>query len=255
MKLLIVVPTKNRPAAFQRQTYRWLQYMDFDYKVFMEKEDVPRYNYLKPEEVVVLPESNKGLGYSLHFARGYALKNGYDAVFKCDDDIVNWNTTERITPKDKELGIKRIVTQYINDSLEVMEKRPQVGGVGLPYGNEMFEVKKFTSINSRFQTAYIVRTEFFGTNPAVNTFEDFYASVKVWYAGYLTLRYGLTGMRCPMPGENAGGHQDFDRFELAKREVEEFRKIEPACQFKSKKDKLWRIEPDLKTFRYKQQKI
>src|SRR6476646_2776840 len=192
MKLLIVVPTKNRPDSFKRQTYRWLPLLGRDYKIFIEAEDRPKYDYLTDDELVILPESNKGLGYSLHQARLYALDHGYDVVFKCDDDMTNWNDLNRRTPADKEQGIKRILNQYIEDSLAEMQKQPRVAAVGLPYSNEMFDVKKFTYINIRLQSSYIVRTEFFAPNPKMSTFEDFYTSINIWYSGNLTLRYGLT---------------------------------------------------------------
>lgn len=254
MKILIAVPSKNRVQGLKKNTLSWLKHSKYDWKVFVEPQDETSYaEVVDKNKTVVLDQNDQGLGYAKKAIKAYAEDNNYDLIFKVDDDITAWRNianrgkkgskTRHPTTKEE---YAEIFDKIISDSLEIFNRYPEMGGVSLPYGNQMLAVKKWTHLNARLQTAYITRTELFipETGGRYHVFEDFATYMWIRKKGFKTLRYGLTGIDCEQVGSNAGGHQDFDRLAEAKREAEELRKIYPALQFKEV-DKPWEIEPRL----------
>ena len=179
------------------------------------------------------------------------MKNNYDFIFKLDDDIVNWTDLDKRVPKgDNILGIKRILTQLINDSIFAFDNIPRLGGVSLFYGNELYtELKKWYGENQRFQTAYIIRTSLFEPITGTDTFEDFAMTLNVIYNKYKILRYGLTSIRCEDIGSNAGGLQDFNRKHLALQAISILKdKFGPELKTRIKPHKAWYLEPILNSY-------
>jgi hypothetical protein len=260
MKLLIAVPSKNRPEGLIKNTLRWLTYSKYPWKIFIEPQDTQKYqealalrsDFKVSDVLVSLDKDNQGLGYAKVSIQKYAEQHGFDVIFKVDDDLKSWRD-QRNRNKEKTTRHKWSVSDYgdvfnklINDGLEALNKYPSVGAIGLAYRNEIWEPQKWSSINARLQTAYMVYTKLF--NPpkaeAISVFEDFATYLWVRKCGYDTLRHGLIGIDCEDIGTNNGGHQDFNRYELAKKEAILLQEIYPALRFKIV-DKPWKIEPKL----------
>lgn len=252
MKILIFVPSKNRVEIFEKYTFRWLKEL-MDYKVFLEPQDVEAYKTLglDDENIVVLPENNQGLGYSLSKVKQYAEDNSYDAVWKIDDDIKSF-----IRKGTKETGLSEEERTYaradaFRDALRVVEdvlsKKPQVGAIGFPYSFQQWQTEKNIDLDKKLQTSYIVRTNLFSPKPEISTQEDYYAYIRVRMAGYHSARINVFGLDLGVEvGGGTGGLQDFDRATMSETEKELIKQEFPNIVFKKKADRAWGWEVDFK---------
>jgi len=238
MKPLIAIPSKNRPEILQKCVLSWVIYTGFDYCVFVEPQDEQVYSVLTPEHIEILPDNNRGLGYSKMHMLAYAKKYNYDLIFKIDDDVSGFKG-RGLHQSSKVVDNFKIL---MNDCLEVFEKHKEVKGIGFPYRNELFEIRKWTGVNQRFQTCYITRTDWWHADECISCFEDYAAYMYIRAKNGTILRYGKMGIDCLPVGEGTGGHQDFDRLQQAKNEIDYLKNLYPAIIAK-KVDKPWRIEP------------
>lgn len=108
----------------------------------------------------------------------------------------------------------------------------------------MFDKGKWTGINQRLQSCYIVRTDSFHADRRISVFEDLANFLYIRVANGIVLRYGDAGLDVEDVGTNPGGHQDFDRRVAAEKELLELRKIYPGLKFKKVTGKNWDVEPD-----------
>lgn len=239
MKILIAIPSKDRVDIFKRNAWQWLIYTGLEYKVFIEPQDQEKYKGLV--DIVIMDKNNQGLGYAKQCIKQYAQQNGYDFIFKVDDDVRGFTNYRKKLPP-QEAG--QWLAQVIEDIKQAFEQYPEIKAVGFPYSFEMYE-KKHWEVTKRLQTAYIVRTQDFHVNPGISVFEDFAAALSIIAGGGIVMRYGLAGIDMGVKvGGGTGGHQSFDRFEQAKKELDLLRKIYPPLNFR-KVDKPWKIEPDI----------
>jgi hypothetical protein len=241
-KVLVIVPTKGRTATIFQDTLRWLPQCQLNYMVICEMEEQFVYSdKLGPLHTMILPESNKGLGYSLSKAKEFAEQAGYKYIFKLDDDIKNWiGQTRRSGNSDSVVEFTRTMC----DIIEALEKREEVGGIGFVYRNQMFQLRKWVMMDYPFRTAYCVRTELFRPEVGISDFEDFYASLVIYGEGKHTLTYGLAGIDCKEVGKFEGGLQCFNRDEQSRRSAAIIMQKYPKMQFKRVEGRAWKIEPD-----------
>ncbi len=242
MKLLIAIPSKNRIDILASNALKWVPYSGVDWKVFVEPQDLMQYQrYISESNIIVLPENNKGLGYSKQIIKEYAKAGGYTHIFKIDDDVrgfTKWR--QRLSDEAMTTWFREIMF----DVEKAFDIYSQVRAVSFPYGFEMYEKKKW-EVTKRIQTAYIVATESLYVDPAISVFEDFATGLHIMAKGGLILKYGMAGINMGVKvGGGTGGHQSYDRCLQAINEVEPLRKIYPALNFR-KVDKPWKIEPDL----------
>ena len=83
-KWLALVPSKGRPDEFAKKCKPLLETLPIDSAVLLEASDYDKYDY--PNKIL-LDKENQGIGYAIHFARLWAEENGYDVIFKIDDDV------------------------------------------------------------------------------------------------------------------------------------------------------------------------
>lgn len=244
MKLLVALPSKNRPDVLRSNALSWVDDLGFDYKIFIEPQDVEKYR-LPKENIVILPENNRGYGFAKVCIKKYAQENGYDYIFKVDDDIKSWTDFRKVlNPVETALQIKKVVA-LIEKKFERYES---LAGVSFPYSFQMFEHFSFKKAKG-VRTAYIFRTEEFYADERVSNFDDFAMSISAIVHNKFILTCGLTGMVMGVKvGGGKGGQQDFDRLEQSKKEVGVLREIYPPLQFR-RVEKRWGIEPDLKSIK------
>lgn len=245
MKILFAIPSKNRVEILKKYTYQWLRLMDFDWKIFVEPQDMEK--YAEFDNLISLPENNQGLGYAKKFIKQYATENGYDLIFKIDDDIKCFTDfRKRTTPEHTAI----LLEDFIED--EVMfefSKHEILGAIAFPYSFHMFEKSQWKPAK-KLQTCYITRTEFF-TNDKYDftVFEDFAVGLDILVHGSKIMKYGLIGQELGVEvGKGTGGLQDFSRKILAEKDAEQLRKMYPPINFK-KVDKPWEIEPDMRSIK------
>lgn len=244
MKLLIAVPSKGRAALFKKRTFRWLPDVGYDYQVFVEPQELAAYQAIT-SRVVNIGANDRGLWYCKQCIQKYATEQGYEVVFKMDDDIFWWSSgTGR---RNHESTMKALRTA-IPACMNVFEKNTQVGAIGFNYAIFMHQQYSDNwSINQRLQTAYMVRTDSMYVKENVSTFEDYYTGLMIWLNGGHTLRCNLAGIQMSgtkLTGIDGGGLQMFDRSKMALQEIELMRQVYPALRIKRVKDKAWQYEPD-----------
>jgi hypothetical protein len=237
MKCLVFIPSKGRPESIRSNTLPLVKRLGLDYRIFVEPQDAEAYSFAN---VVTLPENDKGLGYSTSIAKQYAVINGYDLMFRLDDDVHEIGNLE-------------------NDIAKVLDvfKMPTVGAVVFPYSFEFYAKtdKLFSRVNKRTQTCYIIRTKCFEPSASVSTFDDFYQFLLLRQAGLDTLFCSRHMIKCKPVGKGKGGLQCFDRKEMAKREIAIFQAIDPSITIISKPDKPWGYEPKFTSPKYKSRPI
>ena len=242
MKLLIAIPSKNRVDVLEKNAMQWVPLTGIDWMVFVEPQDADKYAHFNlSNHGFVLPENNKGLGYAKSQIKKYAIENGYTHIFKIDDDVQGFTKYRQRLFKEV---TAEWVKEFITDIKSVFERYSKVKAVAFPYAFEMYELKKWETAK-RIQTAYICRIEDFHADEKISVFEDFASGLKIITAGGAILKYCMAGIEMGVKvGGGTGGHQSFDRFEQAKKEAEELRKIYPPLNFR-RVNKPWKIEPDM----------
>lgn len=242
MKILVAVPSKNRAEELVKYTYSWLskvEGLDIDYRIFVEPQDYDSYGV---DNLVNIGQNDQGLFFVKQFIYDYALENGYDAIFKVDDDVRGWtNYRAKQGPEDS----AKTFIKIIEESVKQFNKHPEIKAVGFPYSFQMFSQFEWAKSN-RLQTCYLVRTESFSPKEGVSVFEDFYTALRIRVNGGMILRYGLSGIDLGNGvGKGKGGLQMFDRDELAKKEIEIMKELYPMLTVKEVKGKSWSVEPVL----------
>lgn len=252
MKLLIAIPSKGRTNTIFKRTLRWVVRTGFDVRVFVEPQEIEAYreatrdaNYqnrldLSDENFVDIGKNDQGLAYVKNFMKQYAIKNGYDLLFRMDDDILRFTGRGKNLPDD--LMIIKF-SEMVGRCRVTFGRYPDVAGIGFGYRNELFEPKEWSLINGRLQTCYIIRPEYIADG--FNCFDDFADYVNIRAQNKLTLRYGLLGIDAAGVGKEKGGLQSFDRNELAKADGLKLRELYPAMRFKKVDKKSWSFEPIL----------
>lgn len=236
------MPSKNRAETLSKYTYQWLKLMDFDWKIFVEPQDVEKYKDF--QNVEVIPENDKGLGYVKEHIQAFCYKNGYDLVFKIDDDVKCF-TNFRKTTKPEETA--EMMNNFLKEKALPMFEKETLGAIAFPYSFEMYEKFEFEK-TKRVQTSYICRVQYIKQKETgISVFEDFAVGLSILVDNRIILKCGTMGQNLGVKvGGGSGGLQDFDRSICAMREVELLRKIYPPLGFR-KVDKPWKIEPNLRT--------
>lgn len=246
MKTLIAIPSKGRAEA--ALTSEWSKLLDSSYTVvwFVEPQDYESYRNAMPEAVLSVLEANdRGLWFAKLGILKYARENGYEIVFKVDDDVRGLAGKDRKVKRGKEAA--RIFEEAHDDCIWAFHKYPLVKAIGFPYSHQMFTVKKWAGINARLQSCYAVRVEDWDIDPEVEVFEDFWTSIRIIAQNGNTLRYGFMGMDCDV-GKMAGGIQgipDFSRDEKAKKAIAYMQRFYPI-DARPVEGKKWSVEPSMR---------
>lgn len=248
MKILIAIPSKNRSEKIAKKTLSWVTKLPYGWRVFVEPQDRASYAiYVDQDQLVTLAQNDQGLGYAKREIKAYALKHGYDLIFKVDDDVPLWSPGYGSYQENKE-STPATVAQALQECAELFGRFGTLGAI-------CFNYKMFMHIqggkpryakNSRLQTVYVIRSELFSGDPAIQCFEDFMQTLLLWRDGYKTLRmnyFGFSSGDTNYAGKGAGGLQSFDRVALARKEAEYILETYPWVQWRAV-DRPWAIEPD-----------
>lgn len=197
-KLICLIPSKARALRLEAMTGSWLFSSEVDYKILVEPQDEE--SYKKFDNVLVLPENDKGLDYSLYHGKQYAVEHEYDVIFKIDDDIAGWFPTydkrdlyNYGSPNEVQRNETQRFQMILKDTSEPLE-HPEIGGISFGYRQEFWHKKMWVAVNQRFQTCYIVKTHLFKPDPTTgymgSMWQDFTDFFNVIDAGKKVLRYG-----------------------------------------------------------------
>lgn len=250
MKLLIAIPSRSRSELLEKCVLPWLLPClpgigDASLAIFVEPQQ--HYEYSKvvdPTHLVDLPFSDKGNEFACDWIGHYAVENKFDLVLKLDDDVRGF--VQRFSARKNLEKSQTIFLDMIEDCRPMFEKEQRLGGIGYPYAHQMWEVKKWLSVNSRLQTCYMVRASHMRTPyEHLQHWEDFYRFLRILNMNQLTLRYGLAGIECEPVGKTPGGCQDFDRASQAQKSMAYLNRMWPGIAWK-RTDHSWGVEPDFK---------
>lgn len=92
MKVLLAIPSYKRPYILEKRTWSWAcKLQKCDVKIFCDSKEYIYYSQVAGKENVVKGArqgDSDGLIQQLNFIGQYAIDNGYDIVWKVDDDML-----------------------------------------------------------------------------------------------------------------------------------------------------------------------
>lgn len=237
MKILVCIPSKGRSENIKKYTISFLKRLNLDYRIFIEPQDKPFYNY---DFIEVHSENNIGLGGALVNCKKYAEQNGYDIILKIDDDVTAIGAIEN--------DLDKILKAFLIN---------EISAICFPYDFEFYSKtdKMFTRVNKRLQTAYFIKTNRFRPSKDVSTFEDFYQFLQIINNKEKTLFCSKHLIKCNAVGKGSGGLQMFDRELMAKKEINIFKNIDKTIEVIVKNNKSWKYEPKFTDKKYKSKAI
>lgn len=246
MRTLIAVPSKNRVETLRKNALAWVPLVGIDYIVFVEPQDFGNYlEVVDSHHLLCLEKNDMGLGYVKNFIKQYATENGYELIFKVDDDTKGF-TDYRISAKSPEESAKN-VKKFLALFEEQVWHHQEIKAVAFPYSFHMFDEFDFKP-TKKVQSTYMVRTEWLCVQgKEFSVFEDFAVGLNIVVNNGFVMKYGKSGQMVGVPvGEGTGGLQDFDRTALVEKEAAMLREIYPPLRF-NKVNKPWGIEPDMRS--------
>ena len=87
MKVLLAIPSYNRPYEIEKKCLFWLKELkDIDWKIFIRSEQYVYYSQLIPKNNLVCINVNS-FRETINAIGEYAKSNSYDLVHKIDDDM------------------------------------------------------------------------------------------------------------------------------------------------------------------------
>lgn len=237
MKLLVAVPSYNRPYDIEKRTGYWLKDLkQFDYKVFVEPSEAIYYEQSIGKDNIVVTKDGIGLVGQLVAIGNYAKKNGYDLVTKIDDD------TYYTLPKRGKAYGREIIENSLNDIVERFTNDKNLGVVGFASGMD-YIFNKNVGFKKRKKPIYgtaVVRPEVFTSmDGRGKMFADLLISLSCKDLGMeIETHYGCQEQRITL--KNKGGLQSFNRTEIAKETykimLEKYPEITPLKDGKYKDD-------------------
>jgi len=208
MNILVAIPSKSRPYDILKRTMKWITNSKYDFKVFVEPEELRYYiQTIGIDKVVCLDANNQGLGYAEKFIVDYAKEHSYELIFRLDDDVSHITHVTKMTDAEA-------FDKLIDDSIPYFQSEPKLGCVGfasdfyqgylLPKMRLLYEGgNMFIERNPLICASFLIRTEAFKPSPEI-TSVDIYMNLKLWESGY----YGYSYSGCMLIHdlvENKGG--------------------------------------------------
>lgn len=244
MNTIILIPSKNRSFQLECETGQWLFNAGFPYKIIVEPQNLEEYSKkFGADNMLPLKENDKGMEYAQFHGKQFALENGYDFIFKIDDDIHGWAT---IFKGDTKNNTERF--QLLMQEIQKPMEHPSCAGISFGYRQEFWHDKQWLGVNQRFQTCYVVRTNLYRPleqGYSMGMWEDMINFLRVIEDGHKVLRYGRYLMDTEVESGMPGGLTDYYKKRTPEQYasvIENLRKEFPWLPFRQKDD--GRIEPD-----------
>jgi hypothetical protein len=243
----IYVPSKGRSSKCK--TVDHLLHAGLPVTIFVEPADHPLYAAAYPKaQFVVLPESNRGIGYVRQQILTEARKKNLTWYWMFDDDITNFYLVEgakciRTGPEAVLLEAQRIITTQDN-----------VGQAGLEYQQFAWSTGKDFAKGSYCDVAVAIHVPFIGLanyRPEMDLKEDRDFTLQILSMGRDTVRVQRCAFSAPKNGSNEGGLHDVyavtgREFEACERMV---KKWPGVCEHIVKKDGRTDLRINWKLFR------
>ena len=244
--LFIGIPSLSRPTAIQKKTLALVKDAGIPYKIFVEPQEAFLYGYYcGKDNVFVLNDSHRGIGYSRQSMMDYARSHGFKYIMELDDDV---DSFERIDNSDKFQSF--IMT--ISDCYNAMERYERLGGIRFALYRFWLYTKKdmykWNDYNCLLMGNAFLRVSALKEKDSladIPHYEDTINSLHILQNGYFTLNYGLSGLRV-LFNQGAGGCNSGERQELCLKAVDVIRKEFPRTL--TKENKTWGVDVDVKYY-------
>jgi len=227
MKLLIAIPSHNRPYDIQKRCLFWLKEISwFDWKVFVEPSQMMYYSQVLPPDKLVSTIEGAGLNGQIRFIGRYAEENDYSHVFKVDDDMmfkkdglkkdVIWQETQ----KALSLCIERM--SFDRDIHCITFAKP----LGYRYSPKSgFQLRKKPVYGN-----YLTKPSYLcNLNPDLKIMDDLFISIDIVQAGY-RIETCNELYEDAISHKNAGGLQSVDRDLLGRKTFVAAKKLYPQVE-------------------------
>lgn len=225
MKLLLAIPSHNRPYDIQKKVMYWVNDVDVDWKVFCEEDQSMYYEQSVGKDNLVLTPNGSGLMGQIVEIGKYANDNGYDLVLKMDDDMRF--TADKIKKHETPIVIKKYL-KLVQREFE----NPNVGivTVSKPMEYRYGPKQGFKNRKKPVYGNYIVRTEYLlKLRKELLLFDDLWISIEVKLDNKKMLTY-QGAYEDAITHKNEGGLQSYDRDQLGRQSYEIAKEYYPLIE-------------------------
>jgi hypothetical protein len=206
MKVLIAIPSHQRPYDIEKRTGFWLKALKkTDWKVFVESDQIKYYEQIIPKSNLISTPVGSGLIGQLIEIGNYASKNNYDLVMKMDDDmrLTKTGLKKENTADFIEEMIEYMISQFDSNTGAITAAKP----MGYLHGDK----KSIKLRNKPIFGNYLIRTGFFSClKPEYLLFDDLVFSAQIKLNG-MVIKTNFAAMEDSLTHKNKGGLQTIDR--------------------------------------------
>lgn len=244
MKVLIAIPSYNRPYAISSKLLFWIEKLEgIDWRIFVRAEQLRYYKQVVTDSSRLEPIEVNNFRETINAIGEYGRVNGYDLIMRVDDDMSFLSREHKKAEAhiNFQNAYEAIVSQFENE--------PLLGGVSvikpLPY---LYAGGKLWSRQGKMLLGnHIIRTQFFGLPEGIELFDDVYHSLVIKDAGY-KLRSYAGCYENALVLKNEGGLQSTDRNEMTKHSFVYMQKLFPDVKLSNYKGRDGIVDIDASSY-------
>ena len=242
MKVLLAIPSYNRPYEIEKKTSFWLKKLvDIDWKIFVREDQYIYYSQVIPEENLITIFVNS-YRETINEIGKYARKNNYDLVHRIDDDM-SFKQLGRAKKKDVHL----VYHDLYNEIVEKFKTDPDVYGISVskPMAHIRNKDKVWTRPNKCLYGNQWLRSEIMELPKGIELFDDVYISLLILEMNKKTLSYTGAYEDAEIL-KNEGGLQSINRNLVSIETIKIMSKIFPNVRQGNYKENENIVDIDLK---------
>lgn len=216
MKVLVAIPSYNRPYTIEKRTGFWVKKLkDIDYKVFVRSDQYLYYNQVFDSKHLVEINVNS-YRETINAIRDYAMVNGYDLIHKFDDDM----SFKRLGMAKKS-DAHHVYKQLYADVVNCFMQDPDLYGVSVakPMNHIRNKDTQFTRHNKCLYGNMWLRPEIMYMPKGIELLDDVWNTLNILKIGKKTASYTLAYEDAELL-KNDGGLQSIDRNKATRNTIE-----------------------------------
>jgi len=247
MKVLVAIPSYNRPYDIEKRCGFWLKKLEgIEWKIFVREEQILYYSQSIPRHNIV------GINVStyretINAIGSFARENGYDLVHRIDDDM-----------SFKKLGMSKradcniVYQKTYNDVVQKFIDDENVYGISV--SKPMFHIRMRDTMYARDNKALYgnqwLRSEIMILPEGIELFDDIYMTLEILRLGKKTLTY-CGSYEDSVMYKNSGGLQSINRNEASIETIKTMQKYFPQVKQGIYKGDENLVDIDLKALKIK----